>query len=53
MAQSMGVDAVKVEDPNDIQSAIDRALADDEPFLIDLTINDDVAGHVGHVVCGQ
>jgi len=32
--------------------ALDRALADDRPFLIDLVLSDEVAGH-GHVRCGQ
>jgi benzoylformate decarboxylase len=53
MAQSMGVGAVRVEDAKDIDAAIDRALADDKPFLIDLVVTDEVPGHPVHCVCGQ
>jgi benzoylformate decarboxylase len=53
MAESMGVGAARVEDPGDILPALDRALSDDKPFLIDLVINDDVAGHTSHIKCGQ
>jgi benzoylformate decarboxylase len=53
MAQSMGVDAVRVESPNEIGPALDRALADDRPFLIDLVLSDEVPGHPTHCVCGQ
>ncbi|SFC36042.1 thiamine pyrophosphate-binding protein [Spirosoma endophyticum] len=38
MAQSMGVDAVRVERIEEIGPAIDRMLADDKPFLIDLVL---------------
>jgi thiamine pyrophosphate-dependent acetolactate synthase large subunit-like protein len=52
MAQSMGVGSVRVERPDQIGPALDAALADDKPFLIDLVLTDEVAGH-GHVRCGQ
>jgi benzoylformate decarboxylase len=52
MAQSMGVASVRVERPDQIGPALDAALADDKPFLIDLVLTDEVAGH-GHVRCGQ
>lgn len=38
LAQSMGVEAVRVEKPEEIGPAIDRMLADDKPFLIDLVL---------------
>ena len=38
LAQSMGVDAVRIERVEDIGPAIDRMLADDKPFLIDLVL---------------
>ncbi len=52
LAQSMGVGSVRVERPDQIGPALDAALADDKPFLIDLVLTDEVAGH-GHVRCGQ
>jgi benzoylformate decarboxylase len=39
LAQGQGVDAIRVEHPADIAPALDRALADDEPFLIDLVLS--------------
>ncbi|CAG4998494.1 Benzoylformate decarboxylase [Dyadobacter sp. CECT 9275] len=41
LAQSMGVDAVRVEKEEDIAPAIERMLADDKPFLIDLVLQGD------------
>jgi thiamine pyrophosphate-dependent acetolactate synthase large subunit-like protein len=41
MAQSMGVDSVRVEKEEDILPAIERMLADDKPFLIDLVLEGD------------
>ncbi|KAA0993058.1 thiamine pyrophosphate-binding protein [Dyadobacter aurulentus] len=41
MAQSMGVEAVRVEKEADILPAIERMLADDKPFLIDLVLEGD------------
>ncbi|MDB5242651.1 MAG: thiamine pyrophosphate-binding protein [Spirosoma sp.] len=38
LAQSMGVDAVRVERLEEIGPAIDRMMADDKPFLIDLVL---------------
>jgi len=52
LAKSMGVAAVRVERPEEIGPALDAALADDSPYLIDLVLTDEVAGH-GHVRCGQ
>lgn len=41
LAQSMGVESVRVEKVEDIQPAIERMLADDKPFLIDLVLEGD------------
>jgi benzoylformate decarboxylase len=39
IAQGQGVDAVCVERPEEIGPALDRALSDDRPFLIDLVLS--------------
>jgi benzoylformate decarboxylase len=44
LAQSMGVPAVKVEKPNEVEPAIKQALAHDGPFLIDLVVTNHVPG---------
>jgi len=41
LAQSLGVDAVRVEKEEDIAPAIERMFADDKPFLIDLVLEGD------------
>jgi benzoylformate decarboxylase len=46
LARAMGVQAVRVERPEQIGPAIRQALADDEPFLIDLVITSEVPDHV-------
>ena len=38
----MGVDGVRVETREQIGPALDAALADDRPFLIDLVVHNDV-----------
>jgi len=38
LAQAQGIAAVRVERPDQIAPALDRALADDQPFLIDLVL---------------
>jgi len=40
IAQAMGVDAVRVESEEEIMPAIERMMADDKPFLIDLVMQD-------------
>jgi thiamine pyrophosphate-dependent acetolactate synthase large subunit-like protein len=50
LARAMGVQAVRVETPEQIGPAIRQALADDEPFLIDLVITNEVPGHILHKV---
>jgi benzoylformate decarboxylase len=44
LAKSLGVEAVRVETPDQIAPAITRALAHDGPFLIDLVIANQVKG---------
>ncbi len=46
LARAMGVQAVRVETPEQIGPAIRQALADDAPFLIDLVITSEVPDHV-------
>lgn len=42
LAEAQGVAAARVETPQDIAPALDRALADDRPFLIDLVLGTDL-----------
>jgi benzoylformate decarboxylase len=42
LAQGHGVNAVRVERPEEIGPALDKALQDDKPFLIDLVISGDL-----------
>lgn len=53
LAESMGVDAVKVEKPEDIAPAIERMLSDDKPFLIDLVIKGNNNPDLVNIKCGQ
>lgn len=46
LAQALGVRAVRVERPDQIEPAIQEALANNEPFLIDLVLTSEVPGHV-------
>jgi benzoylformate decarboxylase len=46
LARAMGVRAVRVERPEQIGPAIRQALADDDPFLIDLVITSEVQDYV-------
>lgn len=46
LAQAMGVQAVRVVTPEQIGPALQQAFANDEPFLIDLVITNDVPDHV-------
>ncbi|HZP82141.1 MAG TPA: thiamine pyrophosphate-binding protein [Chthonomonadaceae bacterium] len=53
MARAMGVQAVRVEKPEEIQPAIQQALAHPGPFLIDLVLEGDThPDRVGNT-CGQ
>jgi benzoylformate decarboxylase len=53
LARAMGVQAVRVERPEQIGPAIRQALADDEPFLIDLVITSVVPNHVAQKVVNK
>ncbi|MCU0526718.1 MAG: thiamine pyrophosphate-binding protein [Elainella sp. Prado103] len=53
MARSMGVEAVRVETPDQIEPAIQAALAYDGPFLIDVVLEGDIRPDMVGVECGQ
>lgn len=53
LAKSMGVEAVRVERSEQIAPAIDRMLADERPFLIDLVLEGDFHPDLVGVKCGQ
>jgi len=53
IARSMGVEAVRVEKPEDIAPAIDKALAHPGPFLIDVVLEADVNPEMIGIRCGQ
>lgn len=46
LAEAMGVEAARVETSDQIGPALERALADDRPFLIDLVVSNEVAHDV-------
>lgn len=53
LARAMGVQAVRVEKPDQIGPAIQKALDHDGPFLIDLVLTNEVVGTKIGVKCGQ
>ncbi|GAB1545379.1 thiamine pyrophosphate-binding protein [Scytonema sp. NUACC21] len=53
LARGMGVQAIRVEKPDQIASAIQKALDHDGPFLIDLVLTDEIVGTKIGVKCGQ
>jgi benzoylformate decarboxylase len=53
LAQGMGVGALRVERPDEIEAAVDKMLEDDKPFLIDLVLEGDVHPEQVGVKCGQ
>ncbi len=53
MARSMGVEAVRVEKPEEIAPAIQKALAHKGPFLIDVVLEADVHPEMIGLRCGQ
>lgn len=56
LAQAMGVDGVRVSTREEIGPALDAALADDRPFLIDLVVRNDVTQDIArdkHLRAGQ
>lgn len=46
LARAMGVQAVRVERAEQIVPALRMALADDEPFLIDLVLTSEIPDHI-------
>ena len=46
LARAMGVQAVRVERAEQIIPALQVALADDEPFLIDLVLSSEIPNHI-------
>jgi len=52
IAESMGVEAVRVEKHEEIAPAIDRMLASQESFLIDLVLASDSKPELVHHICG-
>ncbi|HEY7591185.1 MAG TPA: thiamine pyrophosphate-binding protein [Candidatus Limnocylindrales bacterium] len=56
LAQAMGCGGARVETPEQVGPAIDAALADDRPFLIDLVVSNEVKhdeARAKHVRAGQ
>lgn len=53
LAQSMGVPAVRVERPAEVGPAIQKMLATEGPFLVDLVITNHVPGSKLNCKCGQ
>ncbi|MBH8566984.1 thiamine pyrophosphate-binding protein [Nostoc sp. CENA67] len=53
IAHSMGVAAIRVEKPQEIASAIQKALAHKGPFLIDVVLEADVHPEMIGIKCGQ
>ncbi len=56
LAQAMGVGAVRVETPDQVGPALDAAFADDQPFLIDLVVSNEVTHDIAakkHARAGQ
>lgn len=53
LAKAMGVKALRVEQEDQIEPAIEKMLENDEPFLIDLVLEGDVHPELIGVRCGQ
>lgn len=53
MARSMGVPAMRIAKPEDIEPAIEAALAHNGPFLLDVVIEGNVHPEMIGVRCGQ
>lgn len=53
LAQSLGVEAVRVKKPDQIAPAIEKALSHDGPFLIDLVLANEIEDTKIGVKCGQ
>lgn len=53
IAESLNVPAVRVERPEEIAPALDKAFETDGPFLIEVVLSNEVEGHKIGVKCGQ
>ncbi|EMQ2877559.1 thiamine pyrophosphate-binding protein [Vibrio navarrensis] len=53
IAQSMGVEAMRIEHRDQVPAALDRMLSDDKPFLIELRLDGDYDPSQVGVKCGQ
>ncbi|MBF2073093.1 MAG: thiamine pyrophosphate-binding protein [Synechococcales cyanobacterium C42_A2020_086] len=53
MARSMGVEGIRVEKPDEIVPTIQKALAYEGPFLIDVVLEGDVCPDMIGIKCGQ
>jgi thiamine pyrophosphate-dependent acetolactate synthase large subunit-like protein len=53
LAKSLGVEAVRVEKPDQIAPAIEKALNHNGPFLIDLVLTNEIQDSKIGVKCGQ
>lgn len=53
LSRSLGVEAVRVEKPEEIAPAIQQALSHDGPFLIDLILEGNVHPEMIGIRCGQ
>ncbi len=53
MAESMGVPAARIERSEEIPAVLERALAADGPFLIDLVLVEETEDHRPGIKCGQ
>ena len=53
LARSLGVEAVRVEKPDQIAPAIEKALNHNGPFLIDLVLTNEIQDSKIGVKCGQ
>ena len=45
VAEAMGAKGVRVEDPSEVKPALERALAEDGPFLLDVRTNPSELSH--------
>lgn len=53
LARALGVDAVRVEKPDQVGPAVEQMLAHDGPFLIDLVLGSEIPGHSDAVAAGR
>lgn len=53
IARSMGVEALRVETPDQIEPAIQKALAYEGPFLLDVVLEGDICPEMIGIECGQ